>query len=376
MRAFFIVTLLVLTIDFLISSFFLKKTNIWKNEQWQDKYYRVQSDIYHHDLIPNIEVTESWGGKLKRKIITNSIGFRDSDQKKINKSSDKKRILLIGDSFIEGSGYDYEYTLAGLLSSKLGNKYEILNSAVESYSPSIYFKKIEHFISLGYKFDQALIFLDISDIYDELFIKFDESENIITETPIAELSLERKIKNIVYSLGKILRDNTITFRFLYLVSDKTEIFKNYIKLKIKASRFFNKSFFMTNKDDVMYYRMTHIDRGFWTYNNEKYLEVQKGIRQSEKYLKKLFKLLDENNVKSHLAIYPWPTQIQFGDTKHAAHWEKFSKSNEINFLNLYNIFNKTKKRETIFNNYIYGDIHWNKSGTIKIFNEIMNKVEF
>ena len=60
---------------------------------------------------------------------------------------------MIGDSFIEGSGYDYEYTLAGLLSSKLGNKYEILNSAVESYSPSIYFKKIEHFISLGYKFD-------------------------------------------------------------------------------------------------------------------------------------------------------------------------------------------------------------------------------
>ncbi|MDA8643660.1 hypothetical protein N9L16_01955, partial [Candidatus Pelagibacter bacterium] len=140
MRTFFIVTLIVLTIDFLISSFFLQKTNVWKKDQWQNKYYRIKSDIYHHDLMPNIEVTESWGGKLKKKIITNSIGFRDSAQKKINKSSNKKRILLIGDSFIEGSGYDYEYTLAGLLSSKLGNKYEILNSAVESYSPSIYFK--------------------------------------------------------------------------------------------------------------------------------------------------------------------------------------------------------------------------------------------
>jgi hypothetical protein len=376
MRTFFIITLIILTFDFLISSFFLKKTDIWKNDQWQDKYYRVKSDIYHHDLMPNIEATESWGGKLKRKIITNSIGFRDSNQNKINKSSNKKRILLIGDSFIEGSGYDYEYTLAGLLASELGNKYEILNSAVASYSPSIYFKKIEHFISLGYKFDQALIFLDLSDIYDELFIKFDENENIITETHITEISLEKKIKNIVYSLGKILRDNTITFRFLYLISDKTEILKNYIKLKIKASKFFNKSFFMTNKDDVMYYRMTHIDRGFWTFNNEKYLEVQKGIKQSEKYLKKLFKLLDENGVKSYLIIYPWPTQIQFGDTKHARHWKKFSETNNINFINLYYIFNKTEKRETIFNNFIYGDIHWNKSGTIKIFNEIMNKIEF
>ena len=172
MRTFFIVTFLILTIDFLISSFFLKKTDVWKNDQWQDKYYRIKSNIYHHDLMPNIEVIESWGGKLKRKIITNSIGFRDSEQKKIYKSSDKKRILLIGDSFIEGSGYDYNHTLAGLLSSELGNEYEILNSAVESYSPSIYYKKIQHYISLGYKFDQALIFLDLSDIYDELFIKF------------------------------------------------------------------------------------------------------------------------------------------------------------------------------------------------------------
>ena len=232
MRTFFIVTFFILTIDSLITSFFLKKTDIWKNDQWQDKYYRIKSDIYHHDLMPNIEVIESWGGKLKRKIITNSIGFRDSQQKKIDKSSNKKRILLIGDSFIEGSGYDYDYTLAGLLSSELGDEYEILNSAVESYSPSIYFKKIQHYLSLGYKFDQALIFLDLSDIYDELFIKFDENENIIAETPINKLSLERKIKNRAYALGEILRENTITFRFLYLVSDKTEIFKNYLKPKI------------------------------------------------------------------------------------------------------------------------------------------------
>jgi len=376
MRTFFIVVLLVLSIDFLLSFFFLKKTKIWENDQWQNKYYRIKSDIYHHDLMPNIDVIEGWGGKLKRKIITNSIGFRDSAKKKINKSSDKKRILLIGDSFIEGSGYDYEYTLAGLLSSKLGNKYEILNSGVESYSPSIYFKKIQHYMSLGYKFDQALIFLDLSDIYDELFIKFDENENIIAETPISEISLERKIKNKIYSLGTILRDNTMTFRFLYLISDRTEIFKNYIKLKVKASKFLNKTFFKTTRDDAMYYRMIHVDRGFWTYNDEKYFEVQKGILQSEKYLKRLFKLFNKNNINSHLIVYPWPAQIQFGDTKHVVYWKKFSESNNINFLSLYDVFNKNNKRETIFDNFIYGDIHWNKNGTIKIFNEIIRKIDF
>ena len=100
---FFNFCVVCISIDFLLSFFFLKKTKVWGNDQWQDKYYRIKSDLYHHDLMPNIDVVEGWGGKLKRQIITNSSGFRDSDQKNINKSSDKKRILLIGDSFIEGS---------------------------------------------------------------------------------------------------------------------------------------------------------------------------------------------------------------------------------------------------------------------------------
>ena len=82
MRTFFIVVLLVFSIDFLLSFFFLKKTKVWENDQWQNKYYRIKSDIYHHDLMANIDVIEGWGEKLKKKIITNSIGFRDWDQKK------------------------------------------------------------------------------------------------------------------------------------------------------------------------------------------------------------------------------------------------------------------------------------------------------
>jgi hypothetical protein len=66
MRTFFIVTLLVLTIDFLLSSFFLKETKIWENDQWQNKYYRIKSDVYHHDLMPNIDVVERMGWKIKK----------------------------------------------------------------------------------------------------------------------------------------------------------------------------------------------------------------------------------------------------------------------------------------------------------------------
>ena len=376
MREFLKIFLIVLILDSILTGLFLKNTSFWKNEKWEDKSHRIISKVYHHDLKPNVEVYETWGGKLKRKIITNSIGFRDSSKKEILENTEKTRILLIGDSFIEGSGYDYEHTFAGLLENELGNNYEILNSAVESYSPSIYFKKTDFFLSQGYVFDKALVFLDLSDIYDEMFIKFDDNQNIISEIPKEKQTLERKIKNKIYSLGWFLRDHTLTFRIMYLISDKTEEIKNYLKLKLKASKSLNKSFFSTSRDDAIFYRMTHIDRGFWTFNEDKYLEVSQGLAQSEKYLKKLFELLNQNKIDSYLIIYPWPAQIQYGDKKHSPFWEKFSKSNNINLINLYDIFKSENNREFIFDNFIYGDIHWNKKGTLKVFNEIIKKINF
>ena len=376
MKEYIKIFLIILILDFLMSNFFLKKTGFWENEKWKNKYYRIKSDIYHHDLMPNIEAYETWGGKLKRKIVTNSLGFRDIVKNKISKKSNKTRILLIGDSFIEGSGYDYEFTFAGLLSNELGENYEVLNSAVESYSPSIYFKKTEYYLNKGYTFDKALIFLDLSDIYDELLIKFDVNQNIIAEFPKTKQTLKRKIKNKVYEFGHFLRDNSITFRFLYVLSDKTEEVKNYLKLKFKASKALEKNFFKTTRDDAIYYRMTHIDRGFWTYNNEKYLEVKKGLDQSSVYLKKLFNLLDKNQIDSYLIIYPWPAQIEYGDNRHAPYWKNFSEINNINLINLYDIFENKNKRQFIFENFIYGDIHWNKKGNLKVFNEIIRRIKF
>ena len=373
MKQIFKILISLFIFDFLISSLFLKETNLWENNNWDNKFWRIESNIYHHDLMPNIDVVESWGGTFTKRIVTNSLGFRDFTNKDIQKKTNKKRILLVGDSFIEGTGYDYEFTIGGLLQNELGDNYEILNSAVGSYSPSIYYKKINHFLSEGYKFDQALVFLDVSDIFDELFIEFDSLGKIITEKKIKE---KNYLKIKFYSLGGFLRDNTIVFRSLYLISDKTEIYKNYFKLKYKSSKFLNKSFFKTSKDDVLFYRMTHIDRGYWTYSDEKYDYIKKGLEQSDFYLKKLFDLFKAKSIDSHLIIYPWPSQIEFGDGKHDEYWTNFAQRNNIKFLNTYDQFKSNDTRNFIFDNFIYGDIHWNKKGTNLIFNEVIKKINF
>ena len=141
---------LLLVFDFLISNIFLKNTSYWTIPEWEEKYWRIPSKIYHHAIMPNIDKVEKWGGQISKRIITNSIGFFDKKNRKVLKTNpQKKRILLIGDSFIEGSGLDYKDTFAGLLDNHLGNNYEILNSALGSYSPSIYFKKTQHYLKQG-----------------------------------------------------------------------------------------------------------------------------------------------------------------------------------------------------------------------------------
>ena len=367
LKIIFIIFAIYFVLDLSLTNLIFKKTQLWKSTDKVDHYWRIKSEIYHHDLMSNIDVIEHWQ-IFNLRLVTNSIGFRDFEKKKIEKvNKEQKRVLLLGDSFIEGSGYDYKYTIGGLIQNKLGDKFEVLNGAVGSYSPGIYYLKAKHYIDQGYKFDYALVFLDVSDIYDELFLDYSKDKSkIINYDNIKPIH-----KRSFYKVGDFLTTNTLLFRCLLLLSDQTEVLKNYIKLKYKASKEFNKPFFKTTKEDTLFFRMLTIDRGYWTFNEKTYFKVKDGLKKSDYFLKNLYDLFEKNNIKSYLIIYPWPTQIYFGDNKHNNFWIKFSKDNKINLINLYDKFKNDNARKSIFDNFINGDIHWNKKGTKLVFNEII-----
>ena len=68
---------------------------------------------------------------------------------------------MIGDSFIEGVGYNYEDTVVGHLDNAFSNKFEFLNASVVSYSPSIYYTKTAHYIEKGLKFDYLYLYFQL-----------------------------------------------------------------------------------------------------------------------------------------------------------------------------------------------------------------------
>ena len=360
------IILAILIIDFVASNLLFKKLNFWEYDKLTNQYWRVPSKIYHHDLLPNINVIEPWGFKLEKKLITNSLGFRDFTNKKIAKKVKKKRLLLIGDSAIEGAGYDYEFTLGGLLQNYLINEYEVLNSAIASYSPSIYFKKTEHFINEGYIFDKAIIFLDPSDIIDELFIRYDKNNNIL----IDQKNVNKK------KITDFLINNFLIFRSFLRISDATENIKNFLKLKYNASKKYNKSFFKTTTEDTLFYRMTHVDRSAWTFDNSLFKNYKDGLEKSEKNLNKLINLLKNNFIDISFVLYPHPSQIFYEDKYHQPYWIDWANKKNLKTINLYKNFNSLNNRKLILDTFIFGDLHWNKAGTKIVFENLIKNINF
>lgn len=137
-------------------------------------------------------------------INTNSLAFRDSEVRYVLKVAQSRRILLIGDSFTEGVGTEFENTFAGLLQragQSRAEKVEFLNAAVSSYSPTLYYRKIKFLLDSGVTFDEVVVFSDISDVYDEgQIISASMTTRITPSTASISQSLRRQPHCAVWHL--------------------------------------------------------------------------------------------------------------------------------------------------------------------------------
>ena len=166
---FFIFLLLTLLLDFSLTGVYHLYKYGTIHKYAARSAMRERSSIFHHTLKANSHHSiEPWG-HLIYSLSTNSLGFKDRAIRQVPLHSSQYRILFMGDSFTEGVGYEYERTFVGRLDEVLKSyNIEILNAAVATYSPTIYFKKTEYLLeTVGLDFDHLIVFLDISDIKDE-----------------------------------------------------------------------------------------------------------------------------------------------------------------------------------------------------------------
>lgn len=162
----------VVIISILILDFSVTKVYRWYKSKQPTPMARIYDlhPVYSHGFKKNSFVIEEWRG-IKIPIYTNSLGFKDRTSREISLTSDKKRIVFIGDSFTEGVSYEYGDTFVGIIDAALAKRgIEVLNAGCMSYSPFIYWEKINYLIEdVGLNFDELIVFLDISDAWNESY---------------------------------------------------------------------------------------------------------------------------------------------------------------------------------------------------------------
>ena len=389
MKKFFIFLFLLIIIDFTLSQLFFldilykKKIATYRN----DIENRLPNKDYVYGFNKNAKFESRYHNgfnNLDYLIYTNNLGFRDSSVRQLKKN--KTYSIVIGDSFVEGTGLKYEDTLVAILNNKLDNekfkKFEFLNAGVASYSTYIYKKKIETVINNNkwLKINSVIVFYDKSDIYDDLKF-FGKPKNFSTEKKIyknpKKEKLVKDIKN--FKIGSILTEQTMLGIFCReILGESIEKLAQNIKFRNKLSKDLNVNFFSINKKQTNTLYSIHQYKWLQKYLFSPLWE-EKSLQSIEfafENFNDLKVFLKKRKIKLYVVIYPWPLELLNTKIKknYLSILKKKFEQNKINNIIIYEEFDGENVAELIYKHYIPKDIHFNKEGNLIISDRIYNRL--
>jgi hypothetical protein len=324
-----------------------------------EKEYRIPSTVYHHDLKPNVIIPETSWGNVIYSVKTNSLGFKDSEPREIPLLTKDYRILLLGDSFTEGVGLDYEKTFAGMLEKKFISKgIDVLNAGVVSYSPSIYYAKAKYLLETrGLKTDEIVVFLDISDIPDDGM-----QYKLVGDKVVDNTAQQRENKKYEEQYKRMKKQKRPLYEKIEQIFKRDSIV-TYYALKSIHDLFWERE--LEYDYDAINYR-----GALWTCDTDLFRQFgEKGLAECKKNLNHLLDLCRKHDIYLTLVVYPWPDQIVRNDlySVQVRYWEDWTKENGIQFINLFPVFipspyNEHNVRKTLDTYFLHGDLHWNEAG--------------
>lgn len=303
--------------------------------------FRTNSTYYHHGTKPDQTELTKWFDEYT--IHTNSLGFFDASERDVSLKKNGKRFVFIGDSFTEGVGEPWENTFPGIVSKELAKEnVELLNAGCISYSPKIYYLKMKYFLEKGLEMDDLYVFIDISDVQDEIeYAYFKPAE------PVPYLS----------DINLFFYQNSFTYRYFYE--------KHYYWQENPR-----------HKDSPYWEGAFYPVRHLWSMDMHHYEKWGKeGLELSKKHMDQLYKLTQKYGVKLHISVYPWRMHIlkmALGNIQ-VLFWQKFCEERGIDFINFFpdfiNVENVEEKEKIWF---VEGDVHWSKAGLAKMADSVIN----
>ncbi len=323
-----------------------------------EQLYRVRSPIYHHDLAARVSTDSAVWGPRTYHVSTNSLGFKSNRVREIPLAAEGRRIVFIGDSYTEGVGVEYPETFVGIVDATLAPAgVEVLNAAVSSYSPIVYWRKIKHLIEdVGLEFDELIVFPDVSDAQDESIYYLDEDGNVqspavhwLGSGPTTADDDDDGSDKGGGGLGAwarrwLGRNSIVAFEVIRIAKDVL------VDPKVAFS--------------------VNVPRSMWTIDPGLYEQFGKlGLDRMASYMDQLHALLSEHGIGLTVAVYPWPDQIIHNDLEsiHVAFWRNWTADRNVRFVNYFPAFIKAdndrpSNERTLITYFFNDDTHWNEAG--------------
>lgn len=325
----------------------------------------------HHVLIPNITNSIDHFFDYNTTIRSNNIGCRGEDVIE-SQENDKIRILMLGDSFTMGRGVNdnetFSYVLEQKLNSQAGDKFEVINCGVQSYTPLLEYLQLKQ----NYDFikpDIVILNFDMGDLLQEYTYRkvaeFDDSGEILAVSGFKqaqtrkEPAIFRKTIMWVYK-NMLFGANLLEQIYKMSLRSKTISFENVV------TRSSTKSLIHTLKD----------------YDDEQYEEILGYVEES------MLKLKDfclEKGCEYIITIYPrghqvsdeeWipgrysfiPKSAEISD-RTVFDLQEFADKNNILFINTFPDFRSYSGDKRLFYDH---DAHWTNKGHEVMADSIRN----
>lgn len=306
---------------------------------------------------PNCSCMRPWLGN-SYEFNTNSLGFRDERIRDVPAISARPRVLILGDSAPEGMTA-WQDSFIGRVAANFP-QYEFLNGSVEGYSPSNYLNTARKLIDDGVEFDEAIVFIDISDAQDEAAFFHDAGLSGAVATANQKLT-----KGDWYSgLRRNINDHLLLTNDIFGFVERNLVRLGWYHLDLGHGG---------NEFDL--------ERSAWTYrevsDTDPYetgygpLGLEGGINREKAKMDLLWQQLAERNIPISVVVYPWPAQLAHDsvDSRQVRIWRVWCKGKCQRFVSLFPAFfavkdqcPRTQPGCWYLSHFIFGDTHYNSAG--------------
>jgi len=321
-------------------------------------------------LQPYCSCTRAWGQE-RYALNINSQGFRDEQVRQVPLADPRPRILMLGDSFTESMG-PWNTSFVGRLAARFP-QYEILNGGVGGYSPSNYLNTERIAVKSGLDFDEAIVFIDISDVQDEAALVSD----IDSSGAVALARHQYHYQTWYSNLRKFVSKYLVLTNYVWEFAERILVGSGYYHL----DHGFNGNIFDLERSGWTYRKVVEdqpFELGFAP------LGVEAGIAKEKRKMDLLYADLANRNIPISVVVYPWPAQLIYDkvDSREVQIWREWCQGKCKRFVTIFPEFFAAKEQCPklqpgcwYLRNWTFGDIHLNANGNAIVADAVSKNLQ-